>query len=599
MKKTRFFGLVLIIVALFGACKQAPSPGPDTTVNDTYFWAYAGNGKNIIVGIADPASFGYRAAFTPKTGHWYAIWLAAESDIASNPVSMGTISVNGALLSFFPGMGYSGGSFSGTLGGGNLVMQTIPGTSLVNITLEEGESFGFDPADPGGSLPSVPGGGGNSGPSASIGSFKAGKYVMDVAFIDRPTANTAYEGFPVDLTGMTVEITYSNGDKVTKTAANANEFIVDPPVYETANGLHTIQYIAEYNYESDLSSSRTNREFRAPVHKPAQNTFFYEIANLGNELEAAVTGDKDYFEGNPSFDFSGVSIKAAYSTGEKTIIPTAVYKTVFTGESAPNNSVLKVIIGRKYANIPIKHNKVYSISGISLNSQADFSDQVLYDDPRFYSSGAEKHWLSKFTGVSLKLSYKDTAVTKTVNIIKAQSERRLSFVYPENLTQKDPKINIIFHGDSRDFETFQVVPVYNKLVSIYAELLKDPIVLNGSGPLPADNEQSFLKQIKISAIYQMGSDKNKTVKRDNILRYPTVTSGSSYVEVDTYLINALPIETNVNTGAGGILNAANSKAYDEKKKLAKARVTFTTTSVGNITQSTTKTATIDVGVTGY
>jgi len=606
MKKP-WFGLLLIILALIGGCDDQTPPAIEPESNDTYFWADAGNGKNIIVGIADPASFPGKAVFAPKKGNWYVIWLASESDTASNPISMGTITVSGDQLSFspFPDMGFSEGVFKGTLSGGKLTMDSIPGTGLAGIVLEEGGAFIFDPDDPGGSLPSVPesGGDGGGGSSSAAGLFTAGRHVTNVAFIDRPAAKSAYEGFPVDLTGMKVEITYNNGDKVTKTSANANEFIVTPPVYEMANCLHTIQYIGEYNYEYSLSSAGLNREFRAPSNNPAQDTSFYEIMNPESELAVTVTGDKEFFEGDPSIDFSGVSIKAKYSTGEKTITPTAVYKTSFYAAGAPNDSTLTVEIGRKRANIPIKHNRVHSISGISIATAPDFSDQILYDDPRFFSSDANKYWLSRFSGAALRLSYATSSTKKTLSVIMAQAENRLSLEYPDNLTEKDPKIKIILYGDDRRiFETTQVVPVYNKLLSISVQQLKTGlIILKGSGPLPPDNEQSFLEQIKISAVYQMGSDKTKTIKRDNILIYPTETSYNSEVAVDKNLINAPndSIVTNVTTGDNGILTAANSKSYDTKNKLSKARITFTTESAGTAPQTTAKTATIEVGVTGY
>jgi len=608
MKKTKgikpWLGLLLVTL-LIGACEEQALP-PDTgsDVNDTFFWADAGNGKNIIVGIANPASFPGREAFAPVTGFWYAIWLASESDTASAPLSIGTITVLGDQLFFSPftDMGYSGAVFRGTFSGGKLTMDSIPGTNLVNIALEEGGDFSFDPDNPSGSLPAVPdtGGDGDSkptNPDAIL--FKPGRYVTDVAIINRPTATAAYEGFPVDLTGMTVEITYNNGDKVTKTSANANEFLVTPPVYEAAGMSHAIQYIAEYN--NILLSPPEKRVFNAPSNNQAQNTSFYDIINTESELTATVTGNIGYFEGDPSFDFTGVSIKAKYSTGERTITPTAVYKTVFTAADSPNDSKLTVFIGRKQANIPIKHDKAYNITGIVIATAPNFSDHILFDDPRFYSIDAEKYWLSRFSGATLKLSYAGTTVKRTISIIRAQAENRLYLVPPVNLTERNPKAKIILYGDDRrEFETTQVVPAYNKLVSISIQQLKEGlIILKGSGPLPADNEQSFLKQIKISAVYQLSTDKTKTITRDNILVYPTGSSYNNYVGVDTNLIYALPLETNVTTGEDGILTEANSKSYDTKNKLSKAKITFTTQSVGEDPQPVSKSATIEVGVTGY
>jgi len=607
MKKIRSFGMLLVTLALIGGCSDQTPPDTGSAPKDTYFWADAGNGKNIIVGISDPASFPDKAAFAPKTGFWYTIWLASESDIASDPLSMGTITVNGEQLFFspFPNMGFSESVFKGTLSGGKLTMDSIPGTKLADIPLAEGGAFDFDPDDPRGSLPSVPDTGGDDGDwsVSTSGAFKPGRHVTDVAFTEKPTAKSAYEGFPVDLTGMTVEITYNNGDKVTRTSANANEFIVIPPVYETANGVHTIQYIAEYYDQDSLTSASAKREFRAPANDQAKNSYFYAITNSETELIATIAGDKEFFEGDSSFDFSGVSIKAKYSTGEKTITPTAAYKTTFHAAGAPDDSTLTVQIGRKHANIPIKHNKVYSVSEISIATAPNFSDQILFDDPRFFSSDADIYWLSRFSGATLRLSYATTSAKKVISIIRARTEERLSLEYPGNLAEKNPRIRIILFGDDRrEIETFQVVPVYNKLLSISIQQLKEGrIILKGNGSLPPDDEQSFLKQIKISAVYQMGSDKTKTVKRDNILIYPTAKSSNPDVVVNSDLINAPDnsIVTNVTTEAGGILNESNSKSYDNKNKLSKARVTFTTESAGTMPQITAKSATIEVGVTGY
>jgi len=613
MKRTKgikpYFSLLLVAWALICACEDQTPPVIEPVSSNTYFWADAGNGRNIIVGMGNPASFTGKEAFAPKTGYWYSIWLAYVSDTTSDPISMGTITVSDNQLFFLPflDMDFPDTVFKGTLSNGKLTMDNIPGTNLAGIALEEGGEFSFDPDDPAGSMPAVPNtggdGDGDGGPASTAGLFKPGRHVTDVAFIDRPTATSAYEGLPVDLTGMSVEITYNNGDKVTKTSANANEFIVTPPVYERPNGTHTIQYIGEYNNQNKLTSAMAKREFRAPSGSASLNTSFYEIMNQESELTATLTGDKDYFEGNPSFDFSGVSIKVKYSTGEKTITPTAVYKTAFHAAGAPNDSILTVEIGRKYANIPIKHNKVYSISGIGIANAPNFSDHFLFDDPRFFSPDAEKYWLSRFTGANLKLSYASTLEKKTLSIIRAQAEERLGFEYPDNLTEKDTKIKIILYGDDgRNFEAYQAIPVYNKLVSISIQQINTGlIILKGSGSLPPDDEQSFLKQIKISAVYQLATDKSRTIKRDNILIYPTETSTNKNVEVDANLINAPndSLVTNVTTEAGGILTESNSKAYDTKNKLSKAKISFTTESAGNAPQQITKSATIEVGVTGY
>ena len=610
--KRGIFKLIPLFLATFLAiaCDSVP-PEPDTTVseNGMLYYAEGSSGEWVIAGIANPKDIeDGRTAFAPKNGYWYVIGIGSESDTDDEPVSMGTIQVEGGRLTFSPftGKGFPTSSFTGTLDNGSLTIDSIPGRNYSGIKLAEGPGYSFkssdDPWGTGGGLPSIPGGpnfGNPSKPPTSGGaSFNPGKFVTDVIIIDSPNVKTAYEGLPVDLTGLKVEIRYNNGDKAEKTAADAKEFIVEPPVYTTAYGIHNLRYVGEYNNPLLLASSSFVREFRSPQNNANQGSSFYELRNPSMQLEATVTGTKEYFEGIGVTDFSGISIKAIYSNGEKTITPTSVYETSLTKVQSPDDSVLRIIVGSRYVVIPIKSNKVYSIRGIQLEGSPSYSAQVIYDDPRFFLGDAEKHWLSKFNNVNIRFLYKETSATKTLKITDAAG-KGLSVQYPENFMDKNPKITFKYQGDTDFFTVDSIVPVYNKLVSITAESTVGKIVLNGGGPLPADNEQSFLKQIKISAVYQSSTDKNKTIKRDNILVYPTETSYNINVGVDTNLINAPLLETNVDTGAGGILNAANSKAYDDKNKLAKARVSFTTTSAGDSPQITEKSAILEVGVTGY
>jgi len=611
MKELNIYKLSPLFLAIFlaiSACSIPPPPEDPVTPdskNGALYYTEGAAGEWVIVGIADPAEIAdNRAAFAPKTGYWYVIGIGSESNAGGDPVSMGTIQVNGNSLTFSPfaDMGFPAATFTGALGNGFLVMESIPGRNYTDIRVEEGRDFDFkssdDPWGTGGKLPSVPGapdfGGGAEAPPPSGASFNPGKAVTDVIVIDSPSVKTAYEGFPVDLTGIKVEIYYSTGEKVTKTSANAKEFIVDPPVYTYPNAIHTLRYVAEYNNPPNLASSLFLREFRAPSNA-GEGYLFYELTNPYRELEATGTANKEYFEGYSTFDFSGISVKAEYSNGAKTITPTSAYQTRFISASSPDDSELLISVGSKYAVVPIKFNKVYSISSIQLEGAPSFSAQVLYDDPRFFSGNRDKHWLSKFNNVSVKFIYKGTSATKSVKITEAIGNG-LEADFPPNLTDKNPKITFIYRGDSNDFKTDYTVPVYNRLSGIELESTVGKIILKGSGPLPPDDEQSFLKQIRIKAFYQMGSDKNKIVARDNVLIYSSLSMAAM---ADNDLIYAPVIETNVNTEEGGILTAANSKAYDDKNKLAKAKVTFTTTSAGDSNQETAKSAVIEVGVTGY
>ena len=603
MRKTLFLGFTFLALTLTACSNPSSSSSGDPGTNGMYYWADAGYNRYVLVGIADPSSFDEgRATFAPKSGYWYAIWFMAQNELYSDPVSMGTISVDGVNLNFspFPNMGFSAGDFVGTLIEGVLTMEKIPGTNFGLTKLKEGGGFDFDPDNPGGNFPIPPDEddgtpGGNSTASAVL--FTLGKYVSDVVFLDRPTASIAYEGFPVDLKGMRVEITYSNGEKKIKTDADAGEFVVEPPIYESDNGAHYIRYIAEYNYPFYFPSSPSEREFRAPQNDSAQGTYFYDIKNSSSELEVVVTGEIEYFEGDPNFDFSGVNIKATYSTGEKTITPTPVYKTRFFQNTTASESEILVTVGRKYASIILDNKNVYPVSKFTVEKTPDFPDPILFDDPRFYSQEKESHWLSRLGGTSFGLAYAGTKTTKSIKLLEAYYSGRVDIDYPLNIT--DPRIKYTFVGDNRNFEVFQVVPVYNRLSSISVESLKGLILLRKGDYLPEDDEQSFLKQVKISAVYQLGSDKNKTIRRENILIYPDIDASIYFTGVDTKLINASPIVTNVNKDPGGILNSANSLAYLNKRKLTKAMVSFTTNSVGSVQVPATKTATIEVGVLGY
>ncbi|MDR0447561.1 MAG: hypothetical protein LBH07_02720, partial [Treponema sp.] len=178
--------------------------------NGMLYFSEGSGGEWILVGIADPASIDddeTRAAFTPKDGYWYVIGAASERNNSDKPISMGKIGIEGASLTFIPfsDMGYSGETFTGSFGDGFLIIDRIPGKSYSGLRVDEGYSYEFNsPDDPwgtGGGLPDIPGGPDTDASNgASSVSFSPGKHVTDVIIIDKPTAKTAYEGYPVDLT---------------------------------------------------------------------------------------------------------------------------------------------------------------------------------------------------------------------------------------------------------------------------------------------------------------------------------------------------------------------------------------------------------------
>jgi len=620
MTKRGTLKLLPLFLFLFLAVCACKDQSTDNAVskNGMLYYAEGNSGEWVIVGIADPASINdYRAAFVPKTGYWYVIGIGSELNAGEEPVSMGTITVQGdgssLIFSPFTDMGFPAATFTGTLDSGWLTMDSIPGKNYRGLELEEGPEFNFkssdDPWGTGGSLPSVPGApdfgggddGGGGGQTPSTGSdLNYGKFVSDVIILDNPNVSTAYEGFPVDLTGLKVEIRYNNGDTATKTASDADEFIIDPPVYTTPNGLHSLRYIGEYNNPYQLASGPSRREFRAPNNSSAQGSAFYEMLNPEWVLEAEGASSMEFFDGIDSYDFSGVSIKALYSNGEKTIYPNAVYKTFLNKTYAPETAALNVYVGRRYALIAFPAKNVRTIRGIQLEGSPNFSAQVLYDDPRFFSGDAEKHWLSKYNNVSIKFLYDNTTTaTKSVKLTRLLGNG-IEPSFPATLAVKEPKLTFTYRRPdssyNTDFTVTSAVPVYNKLAKITVESTTGGIILKGNGPLYPDNEESFLRQIEIKAFYQLSTDKNNLVVRNNILIYPPMPQ-AAYINKD--LINASSVVTNVNTTEGGILNASNSKSYDTKKKLAKAKVSLTTRGMGDADQETTKSATIEIGVTGY
>jgi len=574
-----FFAIFLAICA----CEEQPA-GTDSTETGVLYYTEGNSGEWVIVGLADPEG---KAAFAPVSGSRYVIGIGSETNAGDEPVSMGTVQVGANSLLFTPFPEYSHASFTGTLGGdGSLTMNSIPGRSYSGLKMEKGSGFKFkstdDPWGTGGGLPQIPGGpdfgggGGGGTPPPSGTSFNAGRFVTDVVIVDSPTIKTAYEGYAVDLTGIKVEIHYSNGEKAEKTSANAREFIIVPPVYYMAYGIHTIRYVGEYNDQDQLNSNPANREFRAPQNNTAQGSAFYEILNTERELTAAGYENKEYFDGVNAVDLTGVSVKARYSTGERTINLSNVYQTDFIPAHSPEDSELWVTIGGKNALIPIKANKVNPMLNIQLDGTPSFAAQVLFDDARFSSGDAEKLWMSKLSGVNIRFIYAPpTTATRSARITELY-KKGLEITFPsvEQLLEKDPKITFTFTSDDGGTYTINyTVPVYNRLASITVESTVGQIVMKGSGPLYPDDEDSFLRQVKIRAYYQMGSNKNAVVVRDNILTYPTYPQPAG---IDSDLIYSAKIETNVGGDlAPDILTAANSK------------------------QETSKSNTIEVGVTGY
>jgi len=631
MKFTRFFGLFLALFALvllFSGCDllpfgkddnkpDNPDPKPNTK-NGSVFHLQHTDKKHIFISIysatnsttSSTANSIANRQITPQAGDYYAVVVLAESKNGSvtytgEPDSTGKLTAAGidGKFNFVPDDDFEDQEAGiGSINGTNLIMEKIPGTEYKNISLPHLQDDTLSATNLFGNIDIQGTGGGNDNTSSSESVFKPGKYVIGVKWANQtPTITTkVYEGREVTLPSNTsVIVTYNDGSTAS-TVVNATSFYIDPPYYKIAGGTHYLIYIGEY-YDTSTADAP---KFYAPTDSTSSSGS--TITNFYTLNTPLITGldNLKYFEGY-GFDFSGVTIKGTYQTGTpSTATAFTPYSDLYNKHAVLASDKTNVTFYFGNTSTTTSLSTYYELSGIEILDAA-FKEQITFDDPRFFSSSASAHWYSHLSDASIGLKYNDTAKQQKISVAKAAMGR--NFIG----TSQDFKLNITLptawtsnvleftyskgSPATSSVTTTLEIPLYDTLskVDITSKNGKR-ILLDGAKP---DNRITFLGQVNVSAIYQIGYNKGNTVRKP-------VFIGNLFSEFNDWNINGT-YETNVSTS--GILNSGNSSAWNKNQKPQKASITLKAFQ-GNYTGDKTITAgtdltivtgTIEVGVTGY
>ena len=635
MKKMMLTSLLLVLLVLLG-CSSGGSKAQDD--NAVLYWGQAG-AMDVAVVIADPSALdGSKAAYQPKTGHLYAIILPLFN--LGEPVSAGEIAISGSTITFKPraDFGYTQSNFTGTIINDSITLSSIPGTSYSNVTVDEVATYRIEDGEDllGGDIPDFTNPGnppnypddgdddnnGTVSPPVGGGNFSEGFYVTNVVITKPPTVTTAYEGEKVSLAGMVVTITYNDNhtDPITITSNYDNIFKVDPPGYTTEGATHTLTYIKEYN---EVTPKPT---FTAPVYSAANPTqLFYPIKEDSSSVpDVTVTGGTltvttltntqvKYYAGYGP-DYSSIVLKAKHDqpdtydlgkarpaapTGDKTLEVKAKY--------AGGNVTLEFGRGQDNSTETAYHYTIASVPAfttiekVKISQQPSFKHQFLFDDPRFFAADKLNHWLSHLAddSASIGIVYSGTTDTKSIRLAEAAIGRYVGTTTPEKLvfdTSSYPDFPDTTFKFKYSTEVVELdIPLYDTLASIAFEN-SNAIVLKNP-----DDEDVFLRQARVSAIYQLGSNKSITVKKS------LFSIGNVAPNPVGFITKYTNGEYETNVKKTGILTTANSNNYTTKGKTQKATVSFTTyfgkdSGKAGTTEGTdkfTRTASLEVGVVGY
>ena len=605
-----FFPALFALVLLFSGCDALPfgsdnnnntnSNNTPATNNGSIFYKQAPDSKFVIISVYSNTSAG--KFIEPKAGYKYALAIV-PLDSSGNLVFSGQTDSEGALTAAADGKfnfvpdNPSQEAGVGEISDGKLTMDKVPGyPSYTKLSMNWLKDAVITATAP---FPSVniPNTGDDDDDSDGTDVsrdpvFRPGSYVTGVKFRTAPAIKTAYQGMAVELpSGTQVEISYKDGSATSVTVDKKN-FIIEPPYYNTAGSTHTIKYIGEY-----VEQSVAFPTFTAPKHNPADKTtadrtYFYTLNN------ARITGDNTikYFEGY-GFDLSEVTITVdyiydKYDNDGKPITPRGEEKnknlTAFTAtQTGTGTGTLNY--GNTNSSIVYAD---YALSDIIITDAA-FKEQITFDDPRFFDEEDKlNYWYSHLSDAKIGLIYQGTTKQQEIRVVEAAMklvpDAELELTPPSSW---DDKRLIFKYGNTNKQTNDLDIPLYNTLASLAVESKNGKkIVLNGALP---DNETSFLNQVNVYAIYQMGNNKNNTVRKPVFVL-------DKFAAFNSLCINGVP-ETNVKTA--GILNSSSSNSYNKNGRLQKATVTLTSyNGYEKLTATTpgqTQKGTIQVGVTGY
>ena len=281
---------------------------------------------------------------------------------------------------------------------------------------------------------------------------------------------------------------------------------------------------------------------------------------------------------------------------------------------------IEVEIGNQNIRIPLQGYDVFRISGIT--SAAPARRFILYDDPRFDSADANEtniHWLNLLRDGSVTVTYRNAAndplqrattipalyrqaMAARANpfgpvapsIVTTATHPELRFIRPlPNLT--NPMVSLRYTGTNPINSVAQSlnVPMYNNLVRITVEPIIGGLIMMNGAASPSDGPNQFLNRVRIGAVYQLGNDRNNTVRRENVLRdmqhpalFPAPSGKRSMYQ-----------NTVIDPGVSSVLTRENSERFARNGGLSRVFVSLSPQS-GGMSIGTVQ-ARIDIGVINY
>ena len=624
MKKQVFFGLFAVLLAfllILSGCSDGNSPGSSGD-NAILYWGESGS-TTIALVIADPSAVeGYKAAYSPKTGHFYALMVITATS-SDDPVSAGEIAISGSQLTFKPSadLGYNHASFTGTLANDYVILATIPGTSYTNVRLDSAGTYKIEDENDifGGGIPSGPStpdpddyddGGGSSGnsnasgpPTATGGDYNPGRIVTDInvtiaptfpALVSGTTYAQYYEGDLIDATtfknsGITVAVTFSDGQIVNYNESNImqNFVIVPPDIPDGTPVTHALYYKTGFtnSVTAPTSPGYTGNTFTGPK---------------ANHIIASYTQTKtalaEWFEDDVVFNSTTpVSVTLTYDTTNNPTRKTRTFslskdhKAALTG-SPPSG--LNVSVGSKTISFSV--GVVHKVAAIAISSVPRFVPQVLFDDPRLINAaatpdeGVNAHWLNRLQDGSITVSYLTSSTKRTRGFVEAYNLAALvassgnehAFITAPGSLASKAGLYFTYYGTSVGME----VPIFNTLNSI-AVVSSDGKQITMIGPSSsagtAEPATAFLeKRVRVYAIYQSGGKNGPTLRRTDVYNEINGTGASCNSGLTT-------------TVDAAWLIAASTRYNNAKGSLTSARVTLTPPS------GAAKSASIDIAAVGY
>jgi len=458
-------------------------------------------------------------------------------------------------------------------------MDSIPTVATGSMTLVAGNDFDYDPDNADISFPTIPstpgGSPGSPGsdpvgpPVGTGGDYNPGRIVTDV-IIDTPpdfsnsTASLFYEGEPITSilagTGIVIQVTYNNGDFENFNASKmSSHFTFDPPdiKYDPLNTSTGKEQEYKVFYNNNVGFTNTETAATA-LYDTFDGPTLGQITTIDNIESVTPSGIvvgtggllAEWYEDD--FVFTGsASIVAKYGSGvgNRPISLSKNHQVKLNG----TGTKLTVYVGTEQIEFDI--GTVVRVKSIAVSAEPKFAMQVLCDDPRLvvgYGTldKVNPHWLNRLQDARLTITY-DNNKTKTLTMAEAYNNAALASGSPPEFITPPTSLNIkaglIF--TYFDKTTYLEVPVYNKLQSITVtpKTGTNPPIMVG----PSDLQPEFLlSKARIYAIYQLGNNKEQTVRRTDVYEDKQGSNASCTSTISTNITYPLMQTAAISYGNG-------------------------------------------------